>query len=97
MVNGRSNLDLYFTFTGHDIDFFIGGQLNLIPDFRPLLKDLSMPVLILAGRHDRALYPRYQREFKQYCPQATFLMFEQSGSFIHIEETQNCWRPSLPF
>ena len=80
------NLDLYFEFVGHDIDFFIGGQLGLIPDFRPLLKELEMPVLIMAGRHDRALYPRYQIEFKQYCPQAVFLMFEESGSFIHIEE-----------
>jgi proline iminopeptidase len=80
------NLDLYFEFVGHDIDFFIGGQLGLIPDFRPLLKNLEMPVLIMAGRHDRALYPRYQMEFKQSCPQAEFLVFEESGSFIHIEE-----------
>jgi proline iminopeptidase len=80
------NLELYFEFVGHDIDFFIGGQLGLIPDFRPLLKNLEMPVLIMAGRHDRALYPRYQMEFKQYCPQAEFLLFEESGSFIHIEE-----------
>jgi proline iminopeptidase len=80
------NLELYFEFVGRDIDFFIGGQLGLIPDFRPLLKNLEMPVLIMAGRHDRALYPRYQMEFKQYCPQAEFLLFEESGSFIHIEE-----------
>ena len=82
------NLDLYFEFTGHDIDFFIGGEVSTLPDFRPRLKELTMPVLILAGRYDRALYPRYQMEFKQYCPQADFRIFEQSGSFIHIEETQ---------
>lgn len=81
------NLDLYFQFTGNDIDFFIGNQVAALPDFRPRLQELTMPVLILAGRYDRALYPRYQMEFKQYCPQATFMIFEQSGSFIHIEET----------
>ncbi len=82
------NLDLYFEFTGHDIDFFLGGEISTLPDFRPRLKELTMPVLILAGRYDRALYPRYQMEFKQHCPQADFRIFEQSGSFIHIEETQ---------
>jgi hypothetical protein len=25
-------------------------------------------------------------QFKQHCPQAEFLVFEESGSFIHIEE-----------
>jgi pimeloyl-ACP methyl ester carboxylesterase len=52
------NLELYFEFVGHEIDFFIGGQLGLIQDFRPLLKNLEMPVLIMAGRHDRAFYCR---------------------------------------
>jgi proline iminopeptidase len=89
LLNGKwaPNLDLYFEFVGHDVDFFIGNALGALPDFRPRLKELKMPVLILAGRYDRALYPRYQLEFKQYCPQANFMFFEHSGSFIHIEET----------
>ena len=91
------NLDLYFEFTGHDIDFFVGGQVATLPDFRMQLKNLQMPVLILAGRYDRALYPRYQMEFKQYCPQADFRMFEHSGSFIHIEETEKLFETILPF
>jgi proline iminopeptidase len=91
------NPDVYFEFTGHDIDFFIGNQLLAMPDFRPYLKDLTMPVLIMAGRYDRALYPRYQMEFKQYCPQATFIMFEKSGSFIHIEETEQLFETITRF
>ena len=91
------NLDLYFKFTGDDIDFFIGNQLLALPDFRPHLKNLKMPVLILAGRFDRALYPRYQMEFKQFCPQASFIMFEHSGSFIHIEETQKLFETVTRF
>lgn len=82
------NYDLYWEFVGTDIDFFIDKEVPKIPDFRPCLKDLSMPVLILAGRHDRALYPRYQMEFKQHCPRAEFVMMERSGSFIHIEEPE---------
>lgn len=82
-----NNLDLYWTFVGNDIDFFLGGMVARLPDFRPRLKNLRMPVLILAGRYDRALYPAYQYEFKQYCPQATFLMMEKSGTYAHIEET----------
>ncbi len=82
------NYDLYWEFVGTDIDFFISHEVPKIPDFRPHLKTLTMPVLILAGRHDRALYPKYQMEFKHYCPQAEFVMMERSGSFIHIEEPE---------
>lgn len=82
------NLDLYFEFTGNDIDFFLGNEVSTLPDFRPRLKELKMPVLIMAGRYDRALYPRYQMDFKRYCPQAAFMIFEKSGSFIHIEEQE---------
>lgn len=82
------NDELYYTFAGRDIEFFIGNQVAALPDFRPHLKNLAMPVLIIAGRYDRALYPRYQMEFKKYCPQATFVMMERSGSFSHIEEPE---------
>ena len=45
-----------------------------------------MPLFILAGRYDRALYPRQQWEFTRYAPQAQFTWMERSGSFSHIEE-----------
>jgi proline iminopeptidase len=47
-----------------------------------------MPVLILAGRFDRALCPRYQLDFKRCAPQAQFRWMERSGTFAHIEEPE---------
>lgn len=83
---GSFNKELYSRFVGDDIDFENGGEVSKLPDFRPRLKELSMPVLILAGRYDRALYPKLQFAFKEYCPQATFVMLEHSGSYGHVEE-----------
>lgn len=85
---GAKNAELYPVFAGDDVEFFIGGEVARLPDFRPRLKELAMPLLILAGRWDRALYPRCQREFQQYAPQAEFVWMERSGSFSHIEEPE---------
>jgi proline iminopeptidase len=83
---GSRNPELYYNFVGPDIEFFISGEVSRIPDFRPRLKDLTMPVLILAGRFDRALYPKLQMEFTRACPQARFVMLERSGTWGHLEE-----------
>ena len=83
---GARNAELYPVFVGDDVEFFIGGEVARLPDFRPRLAELSMPTLILAGRHDRALYPAYQIEFARYAPQARFVWMERSGTFSHIEE-----------
>lgn len=82
------NEALYPIFVGDDVEFFIGGEVAKLPDFRPRLKDLAMPAMILAGRYDRALYPKYQYEFKRAAPQAEFIWMERSGSFSHIEEPE---------
>jgi proline iminopeptidase len=73
-------------FCGADVDFIIGGQLPLIPDFRPRLKSLKAPLMVLAGRYDRALYPKLQQQFLDFAPQAQLRIMERSGSFAHIEE-----------
>jgi proline iminopeptidase len=83
---GSRNAELYPVFVGDDVEFFIGGEVATLPDFRPRLKELAMPTLILAGRYDRALYPAYQIEFARYAPQARFVWMERSGTFSHIEE-----------
>jgi proline iminopeptidase len=70
------------------VDFIIGGEVARLPDFRSRLKELRMPVLILAGRFDRALYPKLQMDFKRFCPQARFVMLERSGTFGHVEEPE---------
>jgi proline iminopeptidase len=85
---GSKNAELYPVFVGDDVEFFIGGEVARLPDFRPRLGELRMPVLILAGRFDRALCPRYQLDFKRYAPQAEFRWMERSGTFSHIEEAE---------
>jgi proline iminopeptidase len=83
---GSKNTALYPVFVGEDVEFFIGGEVARLPDFRPRLSELRMPVLILAGRYDRALCPRYQLDFARCAPQAKFRWMERSGTFSHIEE-----------
>lgn len=85
---GSPDKALYFAFVGDDIDFEPGGEVAKLPDFRPRMAELAMPVLILAGRYDRALYPKLQLDFKRYCPQARFVMLEKSGTFGHFEEPE---------
>jgi proline-specific peptidase len=85
---GARNVELYPIFCGADVDFIIGGEVARIPDFRPRLKDIDVPMLVLAGRYDRALYPALQRQFLTFAPRAELRMLERSGSFGHIEETE---------
>lgn len=75
------NLELYPVFVGADVDFIIGGEVARIPDFRPRLKEMTVPVMVLAGRYDRALYPRLQREFTDSDPRIRLEFLERSGSF----------------
>jgi proline iminopeptidase len=80
------NAALYPIFAGDDVEFFIGGEVARLPDLRPRLHELAMPVMVLAGRFDRALYPAYSQEFARYAPRARFVWMERSGTFSHIEE-----------
>jgi proline iminopeptidase len=52
------------------------------------LKQLKMPVLIYAGRYDRVAVPAMMVQYKQYCPQAQFVMFERSGHNPQVEEPE---------
>jgi proline iminopeptidase len=81
----NTNTDVYYTIAGEDCDFLIGGDITNI-DFRTDLKKLKMPMLIIAGRFDRVALPRFSVQFKQYAPQAEFVMFEKSGHQPFVEE-----------
>ncbi|MFE0699534.1 alpha/beta fold hydrolase [Streptomyces sp. NPDC058872] len=85
---GARNMELYPVFVGADVDFMIGGEVARIPDFRPRLKEITVPTLVLAGRFDRALYPKLQHEFVLHAPQFEFQVLERSGSFGHVEEPE---------
>ncbi|HEX5024793.1 MAG TPA: alpha/beta hydrolase [Agriterribacter sp.] len=79
------NSKLYYQMVGKDGDFFVGSDIGNF-DFRKKLKDLTMPILIIAGRFDRVAVPYMQVKFKEYCPQAQFVMFEKSGHNPQVEE-----------
>jgi proline iminopeptidase len=80
-----SNAKVYYQMVGKDGDFIVGNDIGNF-DFRKDLKNLKMPVLIIAGRYDRVAVPWMQVKYKEYCPQARFVMFEKSGHNPQVEE-----------
>ena len=81
------NYKLYYQMVGKDGDFIVGSDIGTF-DYRKQLKDLKMPVLIVAGRYDRVAVPAQMMKYKEYCPQATFVMFEHSGHNPQVEEPE---------
>jgi proline iminopeptidase len=79
------NSKLYYQMVGKDGDFIVGNDIGNF-DYRTKLKDLKMPVLIYAGRYDRVAVPWMMVKYKEYCPQAKFVMFERSGHNPQVEE-----------
>lgn len=83
----RFNTQLYYQMVGRDGDFIVGSDIGSF-DFRKDLKNLNMPVLILAGRYDRVAVPSMMVQYKNYCPQAEFHLFEKSGHNTFVEEPE---------
>ncbi len=81
------NAELYYQMVGKDGDFIIGSDIGSF-DFRKELKNLKMPILIVAGRYDRVAVPYEMVKYKEYCPQAQFVMFEKSGHNPQVEEPE---------
>jgi proline iminopeptidase len=79
------NTKLYYQMVGKDGDFIVGSDIGNF-DFRKDLIKLKIPILIIAGRYDRVAVPWMQVKYKQYCPQAQFVMFEKSGHNPQVEE-----------
>jgi proline iminopeptidase len=80
-----NNTKLYYQMVGKDGDFIVGSDIGNF-DYRSQLKNLNMPVLIYGGRFDRVAVPEMMIKFKEYCPQAKFVMFEYSGHNPQVEE-----------
>jgi len=81
------NTKLYYQMVGRDGDFYVGSDIGTF-DFRKQLKDLKMPVLVIGGRFDRVATPWMMVKYKEYCPQAQFVMFEKSGHNPQVEEPE---------
>jgi proline iminopeptidase len=86
-VGMEFNSDVYYAIAGTDADFAVGGSLAGF-DFSTGLKSLTMPVLVLCGRFDRVVPPKLALRFLDYAPQAQLVMFEKSGHFPFVEETE---------
>ena len=70
-----------------DGDFVVGNDIAKF-DVTKDLKNLKMPILIVAGRYDRVSVPCMAVQYKKYCPQAQFVMFEHSGHNPMVEEPE---------
>lgn len=81
----RYNSKLYYQMVGKDGDFIVESDIGSF-DYRKDLKNLKMPILIVAGRFDRVAVPWMMVKYKEYCPQAQFVLFEKSGHNTFIEE-----------
>ncbi|MEP6464751.1 MAG: alpha/beta fold hydrolase [Parafilimonas sp.] len=81
------NSKLYYQMVGKDGDFIVGSDIGNF-DYRRDLKNLKMPVLIYGGRYDRVAVPEMMEKYKEYCPQAKFVMFEHSGHNPQVEEPE---------
>lgn len=82
-----NNTKLYYQMVGKDGDFIVGSDIGTF-DYRTKLKSLTMPVLIYGGRYDRVAVPEMMIKFKEYCPQAHFVLFEYSGHNPQVEEPE---------
>ncbi len=81
------NTKLYYQMVGKDGDFIVGNDIGTF-DFRKELKELKMPILIYGGRYDRVAVPWMMDKYKEYCPQAKYVMFEKSGHNPQVEEPE---------
>jgi proline iminopeptidase len=81
------NAALYYQMVGKDGDFIVGSDIGTF-DFRQQLRHLKMPILIVAGRFDRVAVPAEMEKYKQFCPQAQYVMFEKSGHNPQVEEPE---------
>ena len=84
-LNLDVNPALLYALFGMDADFTVGGEFSTF-DTRAGLKQLKMPVLVIAGRMDRVALPAYAEQFKMIMPRATFVMVERGGHNLFQEE-----------
>ena len=88
MPRGEANFynpQLWYSMAGEDADFLVAGELRRF-DARRTAKSLPMPVLVLAGRYDRLVYPELMERWRSYAPHARVRFLEKSGHFPFLEQ-----------
>jgi len=57
-------------------------------DLRPRLSELQMPILGIYGKKDIIVDPKQSKVLKQYLPQSRIALFEESGHFPMMDESE---------
>ncbi|HEU4557261.1 MAG TPA: alpha/beta hydrolase [Longimicrobium sp.] len=58
---------------------------------------LTIPVLVIAGRHDGTAVPEGLRALARELPNARFVEYENSGHFVYLDETERFARDVAAF
>ena len=61
-------------------------------DLRPRLKNITVPTLIIVGRHDFITNVSMAEEMAKNIPNARLEVFEDSGHFAFVEEPEKFYR-----
>ncbi len=61
-------------------------------DLRPRLKDITVPTLVIVGRHDFITNLAMAQEIVRHLPGARLEIFEDSGHFAMVEEPEKFYR-----
>ena len=61
-------------------------------DLRPQLKNITVPTLVIVGRHDFITNVAMAEEIVKYVPNARLEIFEDSGHFVIVEEPEKFFR-----
>ncbi len=61
-------------------------------DLRPQLKKISVPTLVIVGRHDFITNVAMAEEMVKHLPRARLEIFEDSGHFALVEEPEKFYR-----
>ena len=61
-------------------------------DLRPRLKDITVPTLVIVGRHDFITNVAMAEEMVKHIPNARLEIFEDSGHFALVEEPEKFYR-----
>ncbi len=77
--------EVYHTMNGPS-EFFVVGKLKSW-DITPRLGEISVPALVLSGRHDEAT-PLIAETVQRGIPGAEWVLFEESSHMPHAEETE---------
>ena len=61
-------------------------------DLRPQLHKISVPTLILVGRHDFITNVAMAEEMLKHIPSARLVIFEDSGHYALVEEPETFYQ-----